>query len=155
MRFHQAISTILLLAALPARGAEFPCPAGWEHEAKGCDTAACIAPMGVGRIQLDRFATVEGRALPEAFDGYEEIVTAVGTPLHDLLAEGETELAGLAALRRDYSGAAQGHDLRVTLVLARDGEQDILMRAIWEASQGLLFEHLVNSAITQWDPRGQ
>lgn len=154
MRLFKALPVAILLA-LPASGAEFPCPSGWAHEAQGCDTAICIAPMEAGRVQIDRFATVEGQTLPEAFDSYEKIVTAVGTPLHDLLSDDAIHLAGLDGLRRDYAGAAQGHDLRVTLVLARNGQEDILLRAIWDASQGLLFQHLIDTAIAEWNPRAE
>ncbi|SMH41538.1 hypothetical protein [Maritimibacter sp. HL-12] len=152
MRIFPAIAPVALLA-LPAFGAEFPCPPGWDHVAEGCDSAQCIAPMGASVIQVERFASIEDRGLPEALDGYEDFVAADGTPVHDLLVATAIDIAGLPALRRDYSGSALGRDLRVTLLLVQHHGQDILMRAVWDTGHGLLLEHMLDGAIAGWNPR--
>lgn len=146
------VTSYLLLAAWPALAEDFPCPAGWEVAAQGCDPAVCVAPMGAAVIQLDVFARVDGVSPAAAFDGLEKIVSADGTPLHARLGERMLDMPGLIALRRDYAGSARGRDLRIALVLVRDTERDHLLRAVWNADQGAVLDILISASIAAWKP---
>jgi len=152
MRFARATALSLLLPILPAVAGEFPCPAGWEHAVDGCDPAECLAPMGKAVIQLETHASVQGVSLDEALAGYEKVVAADGTPLHEVISETVPDLAGLTGLRRDYAGTARARDLRIALVPLRHDGEDILLRAVWEADGGFILQHMIDTAINQWDP---
>lgn len=149
----RAVVVSLMLPILPAFAGDFPCPTGWEHIADDCDPAVCLAPMGKAVIQLDTHASVDGVTLEQAMVGYEKVVAADGTPLHEMIGETQPDIAGITGLRRDYAGTARARDLRIALVLLRQDGSDILLRAVWDAESGLILQHLIDSAIGQWSPR--
>lgn len=152
MRLARAALLSLLLPVVPAFAGDFPCPPGWAHVAEDCDPAECLAPMGKAVIQLDTRVSVAGVPLDEAMQGYEKIVAADGTPLHEMIAESAPELAGLTGLRRDYAGTARARNLRIALVLLRRDGEDVLLRAVWDADGGFILEHMIDTAISAWDP---
>ncbi len=155
MRFALSYAPFLSigLAALPAWGGGLTCPAGWGSDARARNPAECTAPMGGGLIRVDRFASVEGMSLLQAFDSIQKAVGADGTPLHDLESEEAVEVAGLAGLRRDYTGSARCMDLHIALVLVRHDGDDILLRAVWTRDHDALLALLVAPSIESWDPR--
>jgi|GEM_PF-3912049 len=148
-----ALALALCLAALPGWAGGLICPAGWEVDASTCDPAKCVAPMGGGLMQVDRFASVDGMSLTQAFDSIAKAVGADGTPLHSLENEEAVEVGGLSGLRRDFTGSARGMDLHIVLVLVRHDGKDILLRAVWTLDHDALFSLLVAPSIEGWDPR--
>jgi len=147
-----ALALALGLAAQPAAGG-LTCPPGWENATSACDQTECTAPMGGGLIRVDRYASVAGTTLEEAFASLEKAVGADGTPLHELESESPVEVAGLPGLKRVYTGSARGVDLRITMVLTRDAGKDILLRAIWTIENDGLLSLLIAPSIEGWDPR--
>ena len=152
---HTRLYALLTAAMLadPAIAGGLTCPPGWDGAATACDPAECVAPMGGGLIRVDRYASVPGTSLEEAFASLVKAVGADGTPLHELDSETPIEVAGLPGLKRVYLGSARGTDLRITLLLTRHAGQDILLRALWNTEHEALLSLMVAPSIESWDPR--